>query len=142
MSAFLFFRIQLFMINFAEIFIPIMDKDLFKTIDTVIRKERLYAQANLMREDVMQRFSIGRHHLNDQLNSFADGMSFPQYINSIRMEVAYDLLTNRSEMTITEIAREVGFSAPKLREQFKSYYGITPAEYRATLVPKDDGFEP
>jgi len=142
MSAFLFFRIQLFMINFAEIFIPIMDKDLFKTIDTVIRKERLYAQANLMREDVMQRFSIGRHHLNDQLNSFADGMSFPQYINSIRMEVAYDLLTNRSEMTITEIAREVGFSAPNLREQFKRCYGITPAEYRATLVPEDDGFEP
>ena len=142
MSAFLFFRIQLFMINFAEIFIPIMDKDLFKTIDTVIRKERLYAQANLMREDVMQRFSIGRHHLNDQLNSFADGMSFPQYINSIRMEVAYDLLTNRSEMTITEIAREVGFSTPNLREQFKRYYGITPAEYRATLVPEDDGFEP
>lgn len=142
MSAFLFFRIQLFMINFAEIFIPIMDKDLFKTIDTVIRKERLYAQANLMREDVMQRFSIGRHHLNDQLNAFADGMSFPQYINSIRMEVAYDLLTNRSEMTITEIAREVGFSAPNLREQFKRCYGITPAEFRATLVPEDDGFEP
>ena len=142
MSAFLFFRIQLFMINFAEIFIPIMDKDLFKTIDTVIRKERLYAQANLMREDVMQRFSIGRHHLNDQLNAFADGMSFPQYINSIRMEVAYDLLTNRSEMTITDIAREVGFSAPNLREQFKRCYGITPAEYRATLVPEDDGFEP
>ena len=142
MSAFLFFRIQLFMINFAEIFIPIMDKDLFKTIDTVISKERLYAQANLMREDVMQRFSIGRHHLNDQLNAFADGMSFPQYINSIRMEVAYDLLTNRSEMTITEIAREVGFSAPNLREQFKRCYGITPAEYRATLVPEDDGFEP
>ena len=90
----------------------------------------------------MQRFSIGRHHLNDQLNSFADGMSFPQYINSIRMEVAYDLLTNRSEMTITEIAREVGFSAPNLREQFKRCYGITPAEYRATLVPEDDGFEP
>ena len=115
-----------------------MDKDLFKTIDTVIRKERLYAQANLMREDVMQRFSIGRHHLNDQLNAFADGMSFPQYINSIRMEVAYDLLTNRPEMTITEIAREVGFTAPNLREQFKCCYGITPIEYRAGLLPNTD----
>ena len=80
-----------------------MDKDLFKTIDSIIRKERLYAQVNLMREDIMQRFSIGRHHLNDQLNAFADGMSFPQYINSIRMEVAYDLLTNHPEMTITDV---------------------------------------
>ena len=54
-----------------------MDKELFKTIDTIIRKERLYAQVNLMREDIMNRFGIGRHRLNDQLNTFADGMSFP-----------------------------------------------------------------
>ena len=112
-----------------------MDKDLFKTIDTIIRKDRLYAKANLMREDIMKRFKIGRHHLNDQLNTFADGMSFPQYINSIRMEVVYDLLTNHPEMTIAEIARQVGFTAPNLRVQFKRCYGITPAEYRASLIP-------
>lgn len=115
-----------------------MDKDLFKTIDKIIREERLYAQVNLMREDIMERFGIGRHRLNDQLNTFADGMSFPQYINSIRMEIAYDLLTNRPEMKITEIAREVGFTAPNLREQFKRCYGITPAEYRASLVIDDE----
>lgn len=116
-----------------------MDKELFKTIDTIIRSDRLYAQVNLMREDIMQRFAIGRHRLNDHLNAFADGMSFPQYINSIRMEVAYDLLTNHPEMKIAEVAREVGFTAPNLREQFKRCYGITPAEYRASLVtPNDD----
>ena len=111
-----------------------MDKDLFKTIDTIIREERLYAKANLMCEDIMKRFNIGRHHLNDQLNTFADGMSFPQYINSIRMEIVYDLLTNHPEMTIADIAQEVGFTAPNLREQFKRCYGITPAEYRAGLI--------
>ena len=115
-----------------------MDKDLFKTIDTIIRNERLYAQVNLMREDIMKRFGIGRHHLNDQLNVFADGMSFPQYINSIRLEVAYELLTNHPEMNITDVAREVGFTAPNLREQFKRCYGITPVEYRATLISIDD----
>ena len=115
-----------------------MDKDLFKTIDNIIRKERLYTQVDLMREDIMKRFGIGRHHLNDQLNTFADGMSFPQYINSIRMEVSYDLLTNHPEMTIGDIAREVGFTAPNLRMQFKRCYGITPAEYRAGLDATDD----
>ena len=54
------------------------------------------------------------------------------------MEIAYDLLTNRPEMKITEIASEVGFTAPNLREQFKRCYGITPAEYRASLVAGDD----
>ena len=115
-----------------------MDKDLFKTIDTVIREEHLYAKANLMREDIMKRFNIGRHHLNDQLNTFADGMSFPQYINSIRMEIVYDMLTNHPEMRISDIAQEVGFTAPNLREQFKRCYGITPAEYRAGLDATDD----
>lgn len=110
-----------------------MDKELFITIDTTIRKERLYAQVNLMREDIMERFNIGRHHLNDQLNAFADGMSFPQYINSIRMEIAYELMTNHPEMTITDVAREVGFTAPNLREQFKRKYGMTPVEYREQL---------
>ncbi len=116
-----------------------MDKELFKTIDTIIRQERLYTNVNLLREDIMQRFSIGRHHLNDQLNAFADGMSFPQYINSIRLEVAYDLLTNHPEMSISDAAREVGFTPANLREQFKRCYGITPAEYRAGLItPNDD----
>ena len=115
-----------------------MDKELFKTIDTIIRKERRYAQVNLLREDITARFGIGRHHLNNQLNAFADGMSFPQYINSIRMEVAYDLLTNHPEMTITSIAREVGFTVPNLREQFKRCYGVSPAEYRASLTDDND----
>lgn len=115
-----------------------MDKDLFKTIDAIIRKERLYKQSNLTREDVIQRFGIGRHCLNDQLNDFADGMSFPQYINSIRLEVAYDLLTNRPEKSIVDIASEIGFTTSNLRIQFKRCYGITPAEYRSTLIDLDD----
>ena len=138
MRACILFRIQSFLFNFADKFTTAMDKELFKTIDTIIRDDRLYSQIDLMREDIMKRFNIGRHHLNDQLNTFADGMSFPQYINSIRMEVAYDLLTNHPEMTIADVAREVGFTAPNLREQFKRCYGITPAEYRSTLVPDDE----
>ena len=139
MRAYVFFRIIQFFLNFANENQKLaMDQELFKTIDTIIRKDHLYAQVNLMREDIMKLFGIGRHHLNDQLNAFADGMSFPQYINSIRMEVAYDLLTNHPEMTIADIAREVGFTAPNLRLQFKRCYGVTPAEYRAGLVTTDD----
>jgi AraC-like DNA-binding protein len=41
-------------------------------------------------------------------------------------------------MTIADIAREVGFTAPNLRLQFKRCYGVNPAEYRAGLVTTDD----
>ena len=112
---------------------PNMCKELFESIDTTIRKEQLYAAVNLMREDVTKRFGIGRHHLNDLLNTYADGMSFPQYINSIRMEVAFKLISTNPKMTINDIANKVGLTAPNFRELFKQKYGITPTEFKAKL---------
>ena len=103
-----------------------MREDLFETIDTAIRTERLYADLNLMREDVMARFGIGRHRLNDLLRAHTDGLS----INTIRIEKANELISDHPEMTIADIAREVGFTAPNLREQFKRRYGMTPSLYR------------
>lgn len=106
-----------------------MDQHLFETIDTTIREERLYAKVDLMREDIIERFNVSRHRLNAILNHHADGKSFPQYINTIRLEEAYKLLTNHPEMTIYQIADSVGFTAPNLRMQFKKKYGVPPSEY-------------
>ena len=139
MRALLLFKIFPFFLIFAPNNEKInMSQDLFKKISTTIRNERLYADVDLMREDIMMRFGIGRHRLNDLLSTYADGMSFPQFINAIRMEEAYILLSDHPEMKITEIARQVGFTAPNLREQFKRCYGITPAEYRAGLLHDSD----
>ena len=90
-----------------------MCKELFKRIDSVIRSERLYANVDLMH---------------------AGGLSFPQYINNIRVKEAYELITHHPEMSITEIAFEVGFTPPNLRDQFKRHYGMTPTKYRTHLV--------
>ena len=111
-----------------------MCKELFNKIDSVIRSERLYANVDLMREDVMKRFGISRHRLNDLLNQYAGGLSFPPYINNIRVEEARELIASHPEMFIAEIAFEVGFTPPNLRDQFKRRYGMTPTEYRTHLV--------
>jgi len=110
-----------------------MCKKLFESIETTIRDERLYAALNLMREDVLKRFGIGRHHLNDLLNTYADGMSFPQFINSIRLEEAVKLINKNPKTPIVDIASEVGLTAPNFRELFKRKYGITPTEYKENL---------
>ena len=107
-----------------------MDQHLFETIDTTIREERLYAKVDLMREDIMNRFNVSRHRLNAILNLHADGKSFPQYINTIRLEEAKRLLDNQHDATLATIAEAVGFTPANLREQFKRYYGMTPGEYR------------
>ena len=107
--------------------------DLFNDIDTAIRSERLYENVNLQRQDICDRFNISRHALNDLLAEHADRLSFPQYINAIRLEETLRLLHDEPQKTISTIATEVGFSSANLREQFKRKYGITPAEYRQNM---------
>ena len=127
------FKCTLFCIPLHHEAINLMSKELFKRIDSVIRSERLYANVNLMREDVIVRFGISRHRLNDLLNQYAGGLSFPQYINNMRVEEAHELIVCHQEMSIAQIAFEVGFTPPNLRDQFKRRYGMTPMKYRTHL---------
>ncbi len=103
---------------------------LFSAIDRAVREEQLYACQDLQRQDIMERFAIGRHQLNYLLNCYANGQSFPQYINSIRLEMTLRLLKHHPNMRLGEIADRVGFTSSNMREQFKKKYGISPAEYR------------
>lgn len=109
------------------------DSEFFEHIDTAIRNERLYANVGLQRQDICDRFNISRHTLNDLLAEHADGQSFPQYVNTIRLEKALYLLRDEPAKTISAIATEVGFTPANLREQFKRKYGMTPVEYRQNL---------
>ena len=106
------------------------DAELFKAIDTAIRSERLYAYGSLQRQTVCDRFGISRHVLNAVLAEYAEGLSFPQYINNIRLDEALRMLRGEPEKTIATIAAEVGFTPANLREQFKRKYGMSPVEYR------------
>ena len=112
---------------------PQLDRDLFEQIDGSIRKEKLYTNVLLQRQDIVERFGINRHALNGLLSAYADGQSFTAYINNIRLEDAIHLLQNKPELSISQIAEAVGFTPANLREQFKRRYGMTPTEYRQNL---------
>ncbi|MBQ9645795.1 MAG: AraC family transcriptional regulator [Prevotella sp.] len=103
---------------------------LFATIDRCIRSERLFANANIQRQDVCDRFNIRREVLNQLLASHTDGMSFPAYINSIRLSEVCRLLKDEPTKTVGAIADEVGLSPRYLRRLFVEQYGVTPTEFR------------
>lgn len=109
------------------------ESDLFGHIDIVIRNEQLYANASLQRQDICNRFGISRHTLNDLLSEHTRGLSFPQYINTIRLEEALRMLHDEHSKTIATIASAVGFTPANLRDKFKQKYGVTPTEYRQNL---------
>lgn len=109
------------------------DPELFSRIDEAIKSEHLYTNLLLQRQDIIDRFGISRHALNELLNCYADGQSFPGYINSIRINEALHLLKSEPGKSISEVAAAVGFSPANLREQFKRHFGMTPAEYRQNV---------
>ena len=113
--------------------LPEQELSIFNSLDSAIRSERLYTNVNLQRQDICDRFDISRHALNDLLAEYTDGLSFPQYVNNIRLEEALRLLRNEPAKTVASIATEVGFTPANLREQFKRKYGMTPADYRHNL---------
>ena len=107
--------------------------DLFNDIDAAIHHEQLYKNVNLQRQDICNRFGISRHALNDILSKKNKGLSFPQYVNNIRLEEVLRLLRDEPTKTVSAIATEVGFTPANLREQFKRKYGMTPLEFRQNL---------
>ena len=107
-----------------------VQSSMFNDIDAAIRNEQLYSRASLQRQDIIDRFGINRHTLNDLISAHTNGLSFPQYVNAIRIEEAKLLFDNQPDMTLTAIAEAVGFTPSNLREQFKRCYGMTPVEYR------------
>ncbi len=103
---------------------------LFHRFTSIIHDEQLYRDVSLDRDAVCQRLGIDRHVLNQLLNAHADGLSLPAYINNVRLDVAYALLRDGPDKSISDIAADVGFTPQNLRLQFKKRYGITPTEYR------------
>ncbi len=109
------------------------DNKLFDEIDSYIRTERLYTDPGLQRQDILDHFSINKNTLNTVFNEHNGGLSFPAYINNLRLEEGQHLLRSNPEKNITDIATAIGFTAPNFREQFKKKYGITPTEFRQNL---------
>lgn len=114
----------------------VSDHEWFRLIDSAVRKEKLYANPNLQRQDILQRFGLRRQHLNAILSKYALGQSFPQYINSMRLQEAERLMKQNPNLSITDISEAVGLSRPNLRIQFKQRFGLSPTAFRDSILKK------
>ena len=76
-------------------------EDLFRHMDHVIRTEKLYADSNLQRHDILVRFGLSRRTLCALMSAYAGGQSITAYVNSLRMEDAERLVREHPEMSFT-----------------------------------------
>lgn len=106
----------------------------------LMRTEQLYHDNELRLETVADRLNISRHHLSQVLNEQL-GMNFFEYINSLRVNEARELLRQvpRQQLNIIEVAYQVGFNNKvSFNKAFKQATGLTPSEFRRSMQGTTD----
>lgn len=91
---------------------------------------------NISLQDIADEFNFNRCYVSQIFNKRLN-ISFTEYINSLRLHAACELLTNTSK-SITDICFEVGFNSIRsFNRCFAKIYRITPHEYRTQNLKKE-----
>ncbi|MGM1048577.1 MAG: response regulator [Bacillota bacterium] len=103
-----------------------------RLIQEIIEDVRGRLHESITLRDIANRFSFSPNYLG-LLFKEETGHNFSDYVISMRMEKARDLLRS-TNLKIYEIASQTGYQyLPYFSRQFKETYGMTPLEYRRSL---------
>ena len=83
------------------------DEKLFKQLTDAIRNEQLYTVPKFGRSDLMKRFHVSSKRVSSAFS--AAGTSVPEFVRECRLEHARQLMVERPDMTLVEIATVSGF---------------------------------
>ena len=105
------------------------DAELFTQLTDAIRNEQLYTMPRFGRKDLMKRFHLTGKRVSTAFSMA--GTSVPEFIRDCRLEYARQLIDERPDMTLVEIATVSGFvHASTFTVDFKNKYGVSPTKYR------------
>ncbi len=104
--------------------------ELFEKINTIVKEEKLYLDFDLKLNTLSDKLDASVHHISQAINQNAE-MSFPDFINSFRIEEAKQKLLEPRPDTIFSIALDVGFnSKAAFYTAFKKNTSQTPTEFK------------
>ena len=106
------------------------DEMLFRRAEKVILSHELYLRDNMSRSVLDDYVHIPKNKLALIFREFT-GMTFPNYINSLRLKRAAEILIEHPTHTIESVANDCGIPvAQTFYRLFRDKYGMTPTEYR------------
>ena len=89
-----------------------------------------YGDENLSVQMLADRFGLSLPYLSREFKN-SRGIGVLNYINRYRIEKAKEILTRDESITLSETARQVGYSSSQtLIRIFKRYEGMTPGQFR------------
>ncbi len=88
-----------------------------------------FAQAGVTAEDLAESFHSNRTYLTTYIRSRYD-LSFREWIASLRVAYAKELLLNKPDLSISEVAEAVGYNRTSFVKIFSRECGMTPVQWR------------
>lgn len=102
-------------------------------LESLCEGKLLFLEPDLTRETLCLRLNIGRTYLGMYLHS--RGLTFYQYINTLRVEYAINLMQKNPEMPIREVSELSGFrSQTTFRKVFKEVMGCLPSDIHNSKI--------
>ena len=103
--------------------------EMLNAIESKMIEEKLYLNENFSSQDVLVHFEITRNKL-DELLTHIKGLSFADWLNTLRIEYAKNLLLTHNKYTIDAISSMSGYSSRSaFYAAFKKVTNITPTEF-------------
>ncbi|MDN5215482.1 two-component regulator propeller domain-containing protein [Fulvivirgaceae bacterium BMA12] len=119
----------------SEIVVKSAEADMVRKITRII--EANIDNVNFSVEELSRELGMSRVNLYKKLLAITNKTPI-QYIRHIRLKRAAQLLS-QSQMTVAEVAYQVGFNNPKnFAKYFKAAYKILPSKYAKTFMPDSE----
>ncbi len=105
------------------------DKKFLEKLRSVV--ESHISDPELSVQSLSEKMAMERSVLYRKMQALTN-MSPSEYIKSIRLKIATQLLKSDKNISISELSEKVGFSNPKyFAKVFKSHFGMSPKEYKS-----------
>ena len=104
------------------------------SLKELVEGQKLYLNKNLNRQSAADLLGKSSYEIDKMLEEIAPGISFPDYIKSLRIRHALELLGENPDISISELADRCGFYTIRtLQRSFLAVTGKTPSEYAQEL---------
>lgn len=118
-------------IQISEINLPTLDEKLIEKVNKYTLENITDTEFGI--EELSKAIGMSTVYLNKKISALT-GKTSSEYVRSIRLRKAAQLL-EKSDLTISEVAYEVGYNSPKyFSKYFKDEYNILPSEYRKNYM--------
>lgn len=109
------------------------ETELFNRLETYLLETGTYLDPGFDRQRLPAELGTNTTYLYNAVKAIA-GQTLQEYINSLRLDAAKQLLESDAGLTIEAVALDCGFNTPRtFYRQFREAYNMSPREYRNGL---------